>query len=40
LAVGIAIMTGEQMIKEEKGKAIKIIHYVGDQLWNFAAKSL
>lgn len=40
LAVGIAVMTGEQMIKEEKGKAIKTIHYVGDQLWNFAAKSL
>jgi len=40
LAVGIAIMTGEQMIQEEKGKAIRTIHYVGDRLWNFAAKSL
>jgi PUA domain protein len=40
LAVGIAFMTGEQMIKEEKGKAIKTIHYVGDELWNFFAKSL
>jgi PUA domain protein len=40
LAVGIAIMSGEQMIKEKSGKAIKIIHYVGDKLWNFSAKSL
>jgi len=40
LAIGIAIMNGEQMIKEKKGKAVNIIHYVGDQLWNFSAKSL
>lgn len=40
LAVGIAIMTGEQMKKEKKGKAIKTIHYVGDKVWNFSAKSL
>jgi PUA domain protein len=40
LAVGIAIMSGEEMVNEEKGKAIKTIHYVGDRLWNFAAKSL
>jgi len=40
LAVGIAIMNGEQMITEEKGKAVKTIHHVGDQIWNFGAKSL
>jgi PUA domain protein len=40
LAIGIAIMNGEQMIDEKKGKAIKTIHYVGDMLWNFSAKSL
>jgi PUA domain protein len=40
LAIGIAIMTGEQMIKEKKGKAIKTIHHVGDKVWNFSAKSL
>jgi PUA domain protein len=40
LAIGIAIMTGEQMKKEKKGKAIKTIHYVGDKVWNFCAKSL
>ena len=40
LAVGIAIMTGLQMKNEKKGKAIKTIHYVGDKMWNFSAKSL
>ena len=40
LAVGIAVMTGEDMVKEKKGKAIITIHYVGDSLWNFVAKSL
>ena len=33
LAIGIANMTGEQMIAENKGKAVKTIHYVGDYLW-------
>ena len=40
LAVGIALMNGEQMIKENKGKAIVVIHYVGDSLWKITAKSL
>jgi PUA domain protein len=40
LAVGIAIMNGEEMKKEKKGKAIKTIHHVGDKVWNFSAKSL
>jgi PUA domain protein len=34
LAVGIAIMNGEEMIKENKGKSVKIFHYVGDKFWN------
>lgn len=40
LAVGIALMNGEQMINEKQGKAVKVIHYVGDRLWNLTAKSL
>lgn len=40
LAVGIALMNGEQMITERKGKAVRLIHYVGDRLWNLTAKSL
>lgn len=37
LAVGIALMTGEEMKNSNKGKAIKNIHYVGDRLWNLIA---
>jgi len=40
LAIGIAIISGEEMIKNKKGKAIKTIHYVGDDIWNYVAKSL
>ncbi len=40
LATGFAIMDGMQMKTEKKGKAIQIVHYVGDDLWNFVAKSL
>ena len=34
LAIGIAIMNGEEMIKENKGKSVKIFHFVGDKFWN------
>jgi PUA domain protein len=34
LAVGIALMTGEEMKNLKTGKAIKNMHYVGDSLWN------
>ena len=34
LAIGIALMSGEEMIKNDEGKAIKTIHYVGDNIWN------
>lgn len=40
LAVGIAILSGPGMKSEKKGKAITIIHYVGDKLWSYVAKSL
>jgi PUA domain protein len=39
LAIGIALINGEQMIDKNKGKAVKIIHYVGDNIWNFLLKS-
>jgi len=35
LALGIAIISGEEMIKKEKGKAVDIFHYVGDNFWDF-----
>ena len=37
LAVGKALMTGEEMKSKNAGKAIKNIHYVGDSLWNFSS---
>ena len=40
LAVGIAIMSGQDMKNEKKGKAIRLVHHVGDKLWDFVAKSL
>ena len=40
LAVGIAVMNGKQMISERQGKSVKIIHYVGDELWNLVTKNL
>ena len=40
LAVGFAVISGEDMINADSGKAVRIIHYVGDTLWGFVAKSL
>jgi PUA-domain protein len=33
LALGIALMTGEEMKTKKPGKAVKTLHYVGDRLW-------
>jgi PUA domain protein len=35
LAVGFALISAEKMINEKSGKAVKIIHFIGDELWNF-----
>ncbi|KYK30324.1 MAG: hypothetical protein AYK22_04265 [Thermoplasmatales archaeon SG8-52-3] len=40
LAIGIALVSGNDMISKSKGKVINTIHYVGDELWNYVAKSL
>lgn len=40
LAVGFAVISGEDMIAGDKGKAVRIVHYVGDSIWGFVAKSL
>jgi len=40
IAIGIALLSGEDMISQYKGKVINTIHYVGDELWNYVAKSL
>jgi len=33
LAVGIALVAGEEMRLHHSGKAVKTLHYVGDRLW-------
>lgn len=33
LAIGEALLTGDEMIAAESGKAVKSIHHVGDNLW-------
>lgn len=33
LAIGRALISGEAMRVEEKGKAVKALHHVGDDLW-------
>jgi len=35
LAIGKALMEGQQMVDSDTGKAIKSISHVGDKLWNF-----
>ena len=35
LAIGITLISGEEMIKNDFGKAIETKHYVGDDIWNF-----
>ena len=36
LAVGKALISGEEMVKRNEGKAVKAIHYIGDKLWNLS----
>jgi len=40
LAIGIAILNGDEMKSNRKGKAVKVIHYVGDKLWIKTSKGL
>ncbi len=35
LCVGEALMDGKTMKESNKGKAIKTIHYIGDDIWKF-----
>jgi len=33
LALGWACMSNEALVNETKGKGIKTVHWVGDELW-------
>jgi PUA domain protein len=35
LAMGKAIISGEEMVESHKGKAVNTLHYIGDKIWNF-----
>jgi PUA domain protein len=34
LAIGKSLISGEEMVANQQGKAIKTIHFVGDKIWN------
>jgi PUA-domain protein len=36
LGIGIALITGVEMIQARKGKAVQIVHYVGDKIWHMS----
>jgi PUA domain protein len=36
LAVGVAMMNGEEMIDKTEGKAVRMIHYIGDSIWKMS----
>ncbi len=36
LAVGKALMDGEEMIKAKKGKAVENLHRIGDEIWKLS----
>ncbi len=37
LALGLALVSGDEMVKMASGKAIKTLHWVGDDLWELDA---
>ena len=37
LAIGEALMDSHQMVESQHGKAVKSIHHVGDDIWNYEA---
>lgn len=34
LAIGKALISGQEMVEKNEGKAVSAIHYIGDKLWN------
>ncbi|HDS59646.1 MAG TPA: RNA-binding protein [Thermoplasmatales archaeon] len=36
IAVGRALLSGPEMVAGSKGKAVKSLHHLGDDLWNLA----
>ena len=38
IGIGEALLSGEEMVQLNQGKAIKNIHYIGDSLWQISNK--
>ena len=38
LAVGKSLLSSQEMLNLDKGKAIKALHYIGDKVWNYGVK--
>lgn len=38
IAIGRALMNGEEMKRERKGKAVKNLHYLGDEIWKMSTE--
>jgi len=36
IAVGIALRSGEEMLADKKGKAVKNVHHAGDDIWEIS----
>ncbi len=34
LAIGRSLISGEEMTRNTEGKAVKNLHYIGDEIWN------
>ena len=34
LAIGRSLISGPEMIKNREGKAVKTLHFIGDEIWN------
>ncbi|MCK9152029.1 DUF1947 domain-containing protein [Methanobacterium alcaliphilum] len=37
LAIGISVISGSEMVENDKGKAAKTIHHIGDKIWDLDA---
>ena len=37
LAIGVALMSGEEMINASSGKAVRMIHHIGDSIWKMSS---
>ncbi|MGC8606986.1 MAG: DUF1947 domain-containing protein [Vulcanisaeta sp.] len=40
VGIGISLMTSDEMKSTTKGKVIKVIHHLGDKLWNLSQELL